>query len=110
MTMNGAIIPILAAYIAAANELGFSSESLTGTIQNDILKEFIVRNTYIYPPASSMKIIGDIFKYMAVHMPKFHPISISGYHFQESGASPALELGLTLSNAIEYLKLAKKNK
>jgi len=106
MTMNGAVLPILASYIVAAEEMGFKKSTLTGTIQNDILKEFIVRNTYIYPPEPSMRIIGDIISYLSTNVPKFHPISISGYHFQETGASPSLELGLALANGIEYVKCA----
>ena len=104
MTMNGAVLPILAFYIVAAEEQGVSPEFLSGTIQNDILKEFLVRNTYIYPPRPSMRIISDIFKYTAAHMPKFNSISISGYHMQEAGASAALELAYTLANGYEYLK------
>merc|ERR1711990_1038674 len=108
MTMNGAVLPILASYIVASREMGFKESALTGTIQNDILKEFIVRNTYIYPPNESMKIVGNIIHYISKNMPKFHPKSISGYHFQEAGAHPSLELGLTLANGIEYVKLAQK--
>ena len=108
MTMNGAVLPILAAYIVAAEEMGVQQSKLQGTIQNDILKEFIVRNTYIYPPSESMRIVGDIIFYLSKYIPKFHPISISGYHFQEAGASPDLELGLTLANGIEYVRLAMK--
>ena len=94
MTMNGAVLPILAGYIVAAEEQGVSQDKLSGTIQNDILKEFMVRNTYIYPPAPSMKIIADIFGYTAQHMPKFNSISISGYHIQEAGANQAHRTGL----------------
>jgi methylmalonyl-CoA mutase len=108
MTMNGAVIPILALYVVAAEEQGVSQEKLTGTIQNDILKEFMVRNTYIYPPAPSMRIIGDIFSYTAKHMPKFNSISISGYHMQEAGASADLELGYTLADGLEYLRQGVK--
>jgi methylmalonyl-CoA mutase len=90
MTMNGAVIPVLAMYIVAAEEQGVRQDQLTGTIQNDILKEFMVRNTYIYPPEPSMKIIGDIFAYTSQHMPKFNSISISGYHMQEAGATATL--------------------
>jgi methylmalonyl-CoA mutase len=90
MTMNGAVIPIMAMFIVAAEEQGVRQEQLTGTIQNDILKEFMVRNTYIYPPEASMKIIGDIFAYTSQHMPKFNSISISGYHMQEAGATATL--------------------
>ncbi|RZJ45431.1 MAG: methylmalonyl-CoA mutase, partial [Brevundimonas sp.] len=104
MTMNGAVLPILALYIVAAEEQGVAHSALTGTIQNDILKEFMVRNTYIYPPAPSMRIIADIFAWTAEHAPKFNSISISGYHMQEAGASADLELAYTLSDGIEYLK------
>jgi methylmalonyl-CoA mutase len=104
MTMNGAVIPILAFYIVAAEEQGVSKELLAGTIQNDILKEFMVRNTYIYPPGYSMQIIADIFKYTTQHMPKFNSISISGYHMQEAGATADLELAYTLSDGLEYIK------
>lgn len=104
MTMNGAVLPILALYIVAAKEQGVDTSALSGTIQNDILKEFMVRNTYIYPPAASMKIISDIFAYTSQHMPKFNSISISGYHMQEAGASADLELAYTLADGLEYLK------
>ena len=104
MTMNGAVLPILAFYIVAAMEQGVSKEQLSGTIQNDILKEFMVRNTYIYPPTPSMKIIADIFKYTAEHMPKFNSISISGYHMHEAGASADLELAYTLADGLEYIR------
>ncbi len=104
MTMNGAVLPILAFYIVAAEEQGVSPELLSGTIQNDILKEFMVRNTYIYPPASSMKLIADIFKYTTEKMPKFNSISISGYHMQEAGALPEIELAYTLADGLEYIK------
>ena len=104
MTMNGAVLPILAFYIVAAEEQGVSPELLSGTIQNDILKEFMVRNTYIYPPTPSMKIIADIFKYTTANMPKFNSISISGYHMQEAGATPEIELAYTLANGLEYIK------
>jgi methylmalonyl-CoA mutase len=97
MTMNGAVLPVLAGYVVAAEEQGVSQDKLSGTIQNDILKEFMVRNTYIYPPAPSMRIIGDIIEYTARNMPKFNSISISGYHMQEAGANQALELAFTLS-------------
>jgi methylmalonyl-CoA mutase len=106
MTMNGAVLPILAGYIVAAEEQGVSQDKLSGTIQNDILKEFMVRNTYIYPPEPSMRIIGDIIKYTATHMPKFNSISISGYHMQEAGANQALELAFTLADGKEYVKTA----
>ncbi|WP_395728793.1 methylmalonyl-CoA mutase [Nakamurella sp.] len=104
MTMNGAVLPILALYIVAAAEQGVPPEQLAGTIQNDILKEFMVRNTYIYPPASSMRIISDIFTYTAAKMPKFNSISISGYHMQEAGATADLELAYTLADGLEYLR------
>lgn len=104
MTMNGAVIPILAFYIIAAEEQGVSPEKLEGTIQNDILKEFMVRNTYIYPPAPSMRIVADIFKYTSKHMPRFNSISISGYHMQEAGATPAIELAYTLADGLEYVR------
>ena len=104
MTMNGAVIPIMAFYIVAAMEQGVSPDQLAGTIQNDILKEFMVRNTYIYPPKESMKIIGDIFKYTSKHMPKFNSISISGYHMHEAGANAELELAYTLADGLEYIK------
>ncbi|MEH6697493.1 MAG: methylmalonyl-CoA mutase [Brevundimonas sp.] len=104
MTMNGAVLPILALYVVAAEEQGVAPAQLTGTIQNDILKEFMVRNTYIYPPLPSMRIISDIFAWTAEHAPKFNSISISGYHMQEAGASADLELAYTLADGIEYLK------
>ena len=106
MTMNGAVLPVLAGFIVAAEESGVPQEKLTGTIQNDILKEFMVRNTYIYPPEPSMRIIGDIIAYTAQKMPKFNSISISGYHMQEAGANQALELAFTLADGAEYVKLA----
>jgi len=106
MTMNGAVLPVLAGYIVAAEESGVAQEKLSGTIQNDILKEFMVRNTYIYPPKPSMRIIGDIIEYSAQRMPKFNSISISGYHMQEAGANQALELAFTLADGMEYVKLA----
>jgi methylmalonyl-CoA mutase len=106
MTMNGAVLPVLAGYIVAAEEQGVSQEQLTGTIQNDILKEFMVRNTYIYPPAPSMKIIGDIIAYCSGNMPRFNTISISGYHIQEAGANAALELAYTLADGKEYIRTA----
>ncbi|WOP14271.1 methylmalonyl-CoA mutase [Ottowia sp. SB7-C50] len=106
MTMNGAVLPILAGYIVAAEEQGVSQDKLAGTIQNDILKEFMVRNTYIYPPEPSMKIIGDIIEYTAKNMPKFNSISISGYHMQEAGANQALEMAFTLADGKEYVKTA----
>jgi methylmalonyl-CoA mutase len=104
MTMNGAVLPIMAFYIAAAKEQGVDIELLSGTIQNDILKEFMVRNTYIYPPQHSMRIIGDIFQYTSKKMPKFNSISISGYHMQEAGATPEIELAYTLADGLEYIK------
>ena len=104
MTMNGAVLPILAFYIVAAQEQGVHEKELSGTIQNDILKEFMVRNTYIYPPTPSMKIIADIFEYTSEKMPKFNSISISGYHMQEAGATPEIELAYTLANGLEYIK------
>ena len=106
MTMNGAVLPILAGYVVAAEEQGVPQDKLAGTIQNDILKEFMVRNTYIYPPEPSMKIIGDIIEYTAQHMPKFNSISISGYHMQEAGANQALEMAFTLADGKEYVKTA----
>ncbi|MEH6590256.1 MAG: methylmalonyl-CoA mutase [Halioglobus sp.] len=106
MTMNGAVLPVLAGYIVAAEEQGVSQEQLAGTIQNDILKEFMVRNTYIYPPAPSMKIIGDIIAYCSANMPRFNTISISGYHIQEAGANAALELAYTLADGKEYIRTA----
>ncbi|MFA6822589.1 MAG: methylmalonyl-CoA mutase family protein, partial [Geobacter sp.] len=106
MTMNGAVLPILALYIVAAEEQGVSQDRLAGTIQNDILKEFMVRNTYIYPPAPSMRIIADIIEYTSQHMPKFNSISISGYHIQEAGANNVQELAFTLADGIEYVKAA----
>jgi len=106
MTMNGAVLPILASYIVAAEEQGVTQEQLAGTIQNDILKEFMVRNTYIYPPAPSMRIIADIIEYTSLHMPKFNSISISGYHIQEAGANNALELAFTLADGLEYVRTA----
>ena len=106
MTMNGAVLPVLAGYIVAAEEQGVDQSALSGTIQNDILKEFMVRNTYIYPPAPSMRIIGDIIAYCSANLPKFNTISISGYHMQEAGANAALELAYTLADGKEYIKTA----
>jgi len=106
MTMNGAVLPVLAGYVVAAEEQGVSQDQLSGTIQNDILKEFMVRNTYIFPPQPSIRIIGDIIEYTAQHMPKFNSISISGYHMQEAGANQALELAFTLADGKEYVKTA----
>ena len=108
MTMNGAVLPILAFYIVAAEEQGVSQEQLSGTIQNDILKEFMVRNTYIYPPEPSMKIIADIFEYTSQNIPKFNSISISGYHMQEAGATPVLEMAYTLADGLEYVRTGIK--
>ena len=104
MTMNGAVLPIMALYVAAAEEQGVSQRALAGTIQNDILKEFMVRNTYIYPPSPSMKIIADVFAYTATNMPRFNSISISGYHMQEAGATADIELGYTLADGLQYLR------
>src|SRR5499426_3442484 len=104
MTMNGAVLPILALFVAAAGEQGVPPEKLSGTIQNDILKEFMVRNTYIYPPAPSMRIISDIFAYTSQKMPKYNSISISGYHMQEAGATADLELAYTLADGVEYIR------
>ncbi|MCK4942238.1 MAG: methylmalonyl-CoA mutase [Candidatus Aminicenantes bacterium] len=104
MTMNGAVLPVLAFYIVAAEEQGVEPQQLSGTIQNDILKEYMVRNTYIYPPEPSMKIIADIFKYASEHMPKFNSISVSGYHMQEAGATADLEMAYTLSDGLEYVR------
>ena len=109
MTMNGAVIPIMAFYIIAAEEQGVQPHQLAGTIQNDILKEFMVRNTYIYPPAPSMRIVADIFKYCSSNMPKFNSISISGYHMQEAGATPEIELAYTLADGIEYVRTGIKS-
>ena len=108
MTMNGAVLPILAFYIVAAEEQGVSQNQLSGTIQNDILKEFMVRNTYIYPPKPSMKIIADIFEYTSQNIPKFNSISISGYHMQEAGATPVLEMAYTLADGLEYVRTGIK--
>ncbi|MEZ5048961.1 MAG: methylmalonyl-CoA mutase family protein [Saprospiraceae bacterium] len=104
MTMNGAVIPVMAFYIVAAMEQGVSLEKLSGTIQNDILKEFMVRNTYIYPPTPSMRIISDIFAYTAANMPRFNSISISGYHIHEAGAPAELELAYTIADGLEYIR------
>lgn len=108
MTMNGAVLPILSFYIVAAEEQGVSQDKLSGTIQNDILKEFMVRNTYIYPPTPSMKIIADIFEYTSKNIPKFNSISISGYHMQEAGATPVLEMAYTLADGLEYVRTGIK--
>jgi methylmalonyl-CoA mutase len=107
MTMNGAVLPVLALYVAVAEEQGVKQSALAGTIQNDILKEFMVRNTYIYPPADSMRIVADIIAYTSAHMPKFNPISVSGYHMQEAGATADLELGYTLADGLEYVRAAR---
>src|SRR5437660_8884158 len=104
MTINGAVLPVLALYVVAAEEQGVPPEKLSGTIQNDILKEFMVRNTYIYPPAPSMRIISDIFAFASEKMPKFNSISISGYHMQEAGATADLELAYTLADGVEYVR------
>ncbi len=108
MTMNGAVLPIMAFYIVAAMEQGVDVAQLSGTIQNDILKEFMVRNTYIYPPKASMRIVADIFEYTSKHMPKFNSISISGYHMQEAGATPEIELAYTLADGLEYIRTGLK--
>ncbi len=108
MTMNGAVLPIMAFYIVAAEEQGVKPQQLSGTIQNDILKEFMVRNTYIYPPEGSMRIVGDIFRYCAANMPKFNCISVSGYHMQEAGATADIELAYTLADGLEYLRTGVK--
>ena len=108
MTMNGAVLPIMAFYIVAAEEQGVKPEKLSGTIQNDILKEFMVRNTYIYPPEHSIKIVSEIFKYTSKYMPKFNSISISGYHMQEAGATADIELAYTLSDGLEYIRTGLK--
>jgi methylmalonyl-CoA mutase len=104
MTMNGAVLPIMALYLAAAEKQGVPPKALAGTIQNDILKEFLVRNTYIYPPLPSLRIVSDIFAYTAKTMPKFNPISVSGYHMQEAGATADLELAYTLADGLEYVR------
>jgi methylmalonyl-CoA mutase len=106
MTMNGAVLPVLALYVVAAEEQGVPQKALSGTIQNDILKEFMVRNTYIYPPAASMRIVSDIIAHTSANMPKFNPISVSGYHMQEAGATADLELGYTLADGLEYVRAA----
>src|SRR6202030_3746751 len=106
MTMNGAVLPVLAGYIVAAEEQGVPQDKLSGTIQNDILKEFMVRNTYIYPPAPSMRIVADIIAYSAAEMPKFNSISISGYHMEEAGATSVQELAFTLADGLEYVRAA----
>ncbi len=108
MTMNGAVLPVLAGFIVAAEEQGVARERLSGTIQNDILKEFMVRNTYIYPPAPSLRIVADVLEYVSRQMPRFNSLSISGYHMQEAGAPPALELGYTIADGLEYLRVARE--
>ncbi|HEY0328752.1 MAG TPA: methylmalonyl-CoA mutase, partial [Rhodopseudomonas sp.] len=108
MTMNGAVLPVLAGYIVAAEEQGVSREKLTGTIQNDVLKEFMVRNTYIYPPQPSIRIISDIFEYTSKYMPKYNSISISGYHMQEAGATADIEMAYTLADGMEYIRAGMK--
>jgi len=108
MTMNGAVLPIMASYIVAAEEQGVATEQLAGTLQNDILKEFMVRNTYIYPPEPSMRIVADIIEYTAQHMPRFNPVSISGYHMQEAGATCVQELAFTIADGLEYVRAALK--
>src|SRR4029078_5547282 len=107
MTMTGAVLPVLAGYIVAAEEQGVGQDKLSGTIQNDILKEFMVRNTYIYPPGPSMRIVADIIEHTARHMPKFNSISISGYHMQEAGATPVHERAVTWADGLEYVRAAK---
>ena len=104
MTMNGAVLPVLAGYIVAAEEQGVTQDQLSGTIQNDILKEFMVRNTYIYPPEPSMRIVADIIEYTAANMPRFNSISISGYHMQEAGATAVQELAFTIADGLEYVR------
>src|SRR5688500_14703223 len=106
MTMNGAVLPVLAFYIVAAERQGVSRDKLQGTIQNDILKEFMVRNTYIYPPEPSMRIVGDVIAHVSANMPKFNAISISGYHMHEAGATAVQELGYTLADGMEYVRAA----
>ena len=110
MTMNGAVLPIMALYIVAAERQGVKPEALAGTIQNDILKEFLVRNTYIYPPRPSMRIVSDIIAYAAEKMPRFNPISISGYHMQEAGATADLELAYTLADGLEYVRAGARGR
>ncbi|ETO20037.1 hypothetical protein RFI_17182, partial [Reticulomyxa filosa] len=107
MTMNGAVIPIMAMYVVTAEEQGVNSKKLTGTIQNDILKEFLTRNTYIYPPEPSLRIISDVMGWLHDHAPKFNSISISGYHMQEAGADAALEMAFTIADGLEYARCAK---
>lgn len=109
MTMNGAVLPVLAMFIVAAEEQGVKAASLAGTLQNDILKEFMVRNTYIYPPEPSMRIVSDIIQFTSGNMPKFNPISISGYHMQEAGATCVQELAYTIADGIEYVRADRKS-
>ena len=106
MTMSGAVLPVMAGYIVAAEEQGVGQEKLSGTIQNDILKEFMVRNTYIYPPEPSMRIVADIIEHTAKHMPRFNSVSISGYHMHEAGATAVQELAFTLADGLEYVRAA----
>src|SRR5678815_3161812 len=106
MTMNGAVLPVLASFIVAGEEQGVPRAKLTGTIQNDILKEFMVRNTYIYPPGPSMRIVADIIEYTSKEMPRFNSISISGYHMQEAGATCDLELAFTIADGLDYVRAA----
>ena len=106
MTMNGAVLPILAGYIVAAEEQGVKQDKLTGTIQNDILKEYLTRNTYIYPPEPSMRIVSDIIGYCSQHMPKYNTVSISGYHMMEAGANSVLQTAFTLADGLEYVRAA----
>src|SRR5437667_10018144 len=108
MTMNGSVLPVLAGFIVAAEEQGVPQDKLQGTIQNDSLKEFMVRNTYIYPPGPSMRIVADIIEYTSKHMPRFNSISISGYHMQEAGATLVQELGFTLADGLEYARTATR--
>ena len=108
MTMNGAVLPVLASFVVAGEEQGVSQDQLSGTIQNDILKEFMVRNTYIYPPEPSMRIVADIIEHTAEHMPRFNSISISGYHMQEAGATADLELAFTIADGLEYVRFATR--
>ncbi len=107
--MNGAVLPVLAMYVVAAEEQGVKPAALAGTIQNDILKEFLVRNTFIYPPSPSLRIIGDIMSFTSAQMPLYNSISISGYHMQEAGADAALELGLTIADGLEYIETARRS-
>ena len=108
MTMNGAVLPVLASFIVAGEEQGVAANKLSGTIQNDILKEFMVRNTYIYPPGPSMQIVADIIEYTSKEMPRFNSVSISGYHMQEAGATCVQELAFTIADGLEYVRAAQK--